>query len=65
MDWCPQLDETFPYMLLGWSANKVGMNSGRKTATDPGRGVCAQADTHGRGGSYEEHVCFPHSTGTC
>ena len=47
----PELNETFPYMLLGWSAEKVGDNymmistglqrnvTERKTATDPGRGV--------------------------
>ena len=23
---CPELDETFPYMLPGWSAEKVGAN---------------------------------------
>ena len=23
---CPQLDKTFPYMLPGWSADKVGAN---------------------------------------
>ena len=45
-----QLDDTFPYMLPGWSAEKVGANYmmishvsqwnvfGRETATDPGRG---------------------------
>ena len=48
---CPELDETFPYMLPGWSAEKVGANYmiispriaaerlRRETVTDPGRGV--------------------------
>ena len=52
---CPELNETFPFMLPGWSAEKVGSSyvmisprayaewprnvAGRKTETDPGRGV--------------------------
>ena len=48
---CPALDVTFPFLLPGWQAEKVGGgfvmqspgcwlgDSGRKTATDPGRGI--------------------------
>ena len=48
---CPELNETFPFMLPGWMVEKVGGGyimispksprnvDGRKTETDPGRGV--------------------------
>ena len=49
---CPELNETFPFMLPGWTAEKVGGNyvmvspcvaaerrRALKTKTDPGRGV--------------------------
>ena len=47
---CPDLNETFPFMLLVWKAEKVGGGyvmispvwqqnvTGRETTTDPGRG---------------------------
>ena len=46
---CPDLNETFPFMLLGWKAEKVGGGyamispmwqqnvAGREATTDPGR----------------------------
>ena len=44
---CPELNETFPFMLPGWMAKKVGGSylglpqnvAEQKTETDPGRGV--------------------------
>ena len=48
---CPDFSETFPFMLPGWKAEKVGGGYimippvwqrnvvGRETTTDPGRGV--------------------------
>ena len=40
---CPVLDVSFPFLLPGCKAEKVwsghAMISGRKTVTDPGRGV--------------------------
>ena len=49
---CPQLDETFPYMLPGWSAEKVGAN-------DMMLSPCVSAGTYDRGGIHDEHVRFP------
>ena len=51
---CPELNETFPFMLPGWSAERMGSSyvmispkwprnaAGRKTGTDPGRGSAAR-----------------------
>ena len=57
---CPELDETFKYMLPGWSAEKVGANYmmisphvaaerlRAETATEPGRGSAARISNERR-----------------
>ena len=57
---CPELDETFPFMLWGWSAEKVGANY---MMISPH--VAAERLRAGNGdwSGKEEHVCFPLAQG--